>query len=103
MAIGMLVVPTWKRVDEGLDARDEVAQADARAMAAKIQSGQVAVEERQFFGDASGHYAAPPALRPAVILAKETLRPSMPLSMKSGTVYYVLVEVSLDGLGLSIR
>ena len=86
MAMGILVVPTWNGIDERLRARDEVAGADADGHGGEDPEGQVAVEERQFFCDTSGHYAMPPALQPVIIPMEENLRSSTPLSMESVNV-----------------
>ena len=50
MAIGMLVVPTWKRLMNALDARQEIAKADTQRHGGKDPDGQIAVEKGKFAG-----------------------------------------------------
>ncbi len=51
MAIGMLVVPTWKRLIKASSARHEIAEADAQRHGGEDPDRQVAVEKREFFGN----------------------------------------------------
>ena len=52
MAIGTLVVPTWKRLMKLLDAGDEVADGDADRHGQEDPQRQVAVQGRKPFGRA---------------------------------------------------